>query len=210
MEYIFVFLEGIASFISPCVLPLVPIYISYFAGQDPKKNKAITNSIAFVIGYSIVFAILAVLANRFGMVLVGLTKTIKIVLGSVIIVLGLNYMDVLKINIFGNSKRFQMNMKNLNFIKSLMFGTLFSVSITPCVGTFLTSALILIATKTELLKGIILIVLYCLGLGIPFIVSAVLIDRLKSVFDFIKKNYRIIKIISGLILIIMGIYLMFF
>ena len=210
MEYILIFLEGIASFISPCVLPLVPIYISYFAGQDPKKNKAITNSIAFVIGYSIVFAILAVLANRFGMVLVGLTKTIKIVLGSVIIVLGLNYMDVLKINIFGNSKRFQMNMKNLNFIKSLMFGTLFSVSITPCVGTFLTSALILIATKTELLKGIILIVLYCLGLGIPFIVSAVLIDRLKSVFDFIKKNYRIIKIISGLILIIMGIYLMFF
>ena len=103
-----------------------------------------------------------------------------------------------------------MNMKNLNFIKSLMFGTLFSVSITPCVGTFLTSALILIATKTEFLKGIILIVLYCLGLGIPFIVSAVLIDRLKSVFDFIKKNYRIIKIISGLILIIMGIYLMFF
>ena len=210
MEYIFVFLEGIASFISPCVLPLVPIYISYFAGQDPKKNKAITNSIAFVIGYSIVFAILAVLANRFGMVLVGLTKTIKIVLGSVVIVLGLNYMDVLKINIFGNSKRYQMNLKNLNFIKSLMFGTLFSVSITPCVGTFLTSALILIATKTEFLKGIILIVLYCLGLGIPFIVSAVLIDRLKSVFDFIKKNYRIIKIVSGLILIIMGIYLIFF
>ena len=210
MEYIFVFLEGIASFISPCVLPLVPIYISYFAGQDPKKNKAITNSIAFVIGYSIVFAILAVLANRFGMVLVGLTKTIKIVLGSVVIVLGLNYMDVLKINIFGNSKRFQMNLKNLNFIKSLMFGTLFSVSITPCVGTFLTSALVLIATKTELLKGIILIFLYCLGLGIPFIVSAIFIDRLKRVFDFIKKNYRIIKIISGLILIIMGIYLMFF
>ena len=90
MEYILIFLEGIASFISPCVLPLVPIYISYFAGQDPKKNKAITNSIAFVIGYSIVFAILAVLANRFGMVLVGLTKTIKIVLGSIVIVLGLN------------------------------------------------------------------------------------------------------------------------
>lgn len=210
MEYILIFLEGIASFISPCVLPLVPIYISYFAGQDPKKNKAITNSIAFVIGYSIVFAILAVLANRFGMVLVGLTKTIKIVLGSVVIVLGLNYMDVLKINIFGNSKRFQMNLKNLNFIKSLMFGTLFSVSITPCVGTFLTSALVLIATKTELLKGIILIFLYCLGLGIPFIVSAIFIDRLKRVFDFIKKNYRIIKIVSGLILIIMGIYLIFF
>ena len=210
MEYILVFLEGIASFISPCVLPLVPIYISYFAGQDQKKNKAFTNSIAFVIGYSIVFTILAILANRFGMVLVGFTKAVKIILGSVIILLGLDYMDILKIKIFGNFKRFQMNLKSLNFIKSLMFGTLFSVSITPCVGTFLTSALILIATKTELLKGIILIFLYCQGLGIPFIVSAIFIDRLKRVFDFIKKNYRIIKIVSGLILIIMGIYLIFF
>ena len=168
MEYILIFLEGIASFISPCVLPLVPIYISYFAGQNPKKNKAITNFIAFVIGYSIVFSILAILANRFGMVLVELTKAIKIILGSVIILLGLNYMDVLKIKIFDSFKRFQMNVKNLNFLKALLFGTLFSISITPCVGTFLTSALILIATKTELFRGIVLIILYCLGLGIPF------------------------------------------
>ncbi len=144
------------------------------------------------------------------MVLVGFTKAVKIILGSVIILLGLDYMDILKIKVFGNFKRFQMNLKRLNFIKSLMFGMLFSVSITPCVGTFLTSALILIATKTELLKGIILIFLYCLGLGIPFIVSAIFIDRLKRVFDFIKKNYRIIKIVSGLILIIMGIYMIFF
>ncbi|MCR5186027.1 MAG: cytochrome c biogenesis CcdA family protein [Clostridia bacterium] len=210
MEYILVFLEGIASFISPCVLPLVPIYISYFAGQNPKKNKAITNSIAFVIGYSFVFTILAVLANRFGMALVGFTRYIKIIFGSVIILLGLNYMDVLKIKIFDNFKRFQMNAKNLNFLRALLFGTLFSISITPCVGTFLTSALILIATKTELFKGIVLIILYCLGLGIPFIISAILIDKLKNIFGFIKKNYKIIKLMSGLILIIMGVYLIFF
>ena len=210
MEYILTFLEGIASFISPCVLPLVPIYISYFAGQDSRKHKTITNSLAFVIGFSVVFVILAVLANRFGTLIVGLTKYIKITFGMIIIILGLNYMNILKFNLFSKFKRFQMNVKNLNFIKSLIFGMLFSISMTPCVGTFLTSALLLIATEEELIKGIILIVLYCLGLGIPFIISAILIDKLKNLFNFIKKNYNIIKYICGLILIIMGIYLIFF
>ena len=210
MEFILTFVEGIASFISPCVLPLVPIYISYFAGQDSKKHKAILNSLAFVIGFSIVFIVLAVLANRFGTVIVGLTKYIKIIFGIIIIILGLNYMNILKFNIFGKFKKLQMNVKNLNFIKSLIFGMLFSISMTPCVGTFLTSALLLIATEERLVKGIILIILYCLGLGIPFIISAILIDKLKNLFNFIKKNYNIIKYICGLILIIMGIYLIFF
>ena len=210
MEYILTFLEGIASFISPCVLPLVSIYISYFAGQDSKKHKAIKNSLAFVTGFSIVFIILAVLANTFGTIIVGLTKYIKITFGIIIIILGLNYMNILKFNIFSKLKKFQMDVKNLNFIRSLIFGILFSISMTPCVGTFLTSALLLIATEKELIKGIILIVLYCLGLGIPFIISAILIDKLKNVFNLIKKNYKIIKFICGLILIIMGIYLIFF
>ena len=210
MEYILTFLECIASFISPCVLPLVPIYISYFTGQESKKHKAIINSLAFVIGFSIVFIILAVLANKFGTVIVGLTKYIKIAFGIIIVILGLNYMNILKFNLFNKFKKFQINVKNLNFIKSLIFGILFSISMTPCVGTFLTSALLLIATEEKIVKGITLIVLYCLGLGIPFIISAILIDKLKNVFNLIKKNYKIIKFICGLILIIMGIYLIFF
>lgn len=210
MEYILTFLEGIASFISPCVLPLVPIYISYFAGQDSKKHKAIINSLAFVIGFSIVFIILAVVANRFGTVIVGVTKYVKVAFGIIIVILGLNYMDILKLNLFNKFKKFQMNVKNLNFIKSLIFGILFVLSMTPCVGTFLTSAILLIATEEKIVNGIFLIVLYCLGLGIPFIISAILIDKLKNVFNLIKKNYKVIKFICGLILIIMGIYLMFF
>ena len=210
MEYILTFLECIASFISPCVLPLVPIYISYFTGQESKKHKAIINSLAFVIGFSIVFIILAVLANKFGTVIVGLTKYIMIAFGIIIVILGLNYMNILKFNLFNKFKKFQINVKNLNFIKSLIFGILFSISMTPCVGTFLTSALLLIATEEKIVKGITLIVLYCLGLGIPFIISAILIDKLKNVFNLIKKNYKIIKFICGLILIIMGIYLIFF
>lgn len=208
MEYILTFLEGIASFISPCVLPLVPIYISYFAGHDSKKYKAIINSVAFVIGFSIVFTILAIFTNRFGNFIFGLTRYVKIIFGIIIIILGLNYMNILKFNIFSRFKRFQMDTNNLNFIKSLIFGMLFSISMTPCVGTFLASALLLVATE-KLMKGIMLIILFCLGLGIPFVVSAIIIDRLKNVFNFIKKNYKIIKIICGLILIAMGIYLIF-
>lgn len=208
MEYILTFLEGIASFISPCVLPLVPIYISYFAGHDSKKYKAIINSVAFVIGFSIVFTILAIFTNRFGNFIFGLTRYVKIIFGIIIVILGLNYMNILKFNIFSRFKRFQMDTNNLNFIKSLIFGMLFSISMTPCVGTFLASALLLVATE-KLMKGIMLIILFCLGLGIPFVVSAIIIDRLKNVFNFIKKNYKIIKIICGLILIAMGIYLIF-
>ena len=210
MEYVLTFLEGIASFISPCVLPLVPIYISYFATQESKKSKAIINSIGFVLGFSIIFIILAILANRFGTIIVGITKYVKIVFGIIIIILGLNYMDVLKFNLFSKMKRFKADVKDLNFIKSLIFGILFSISMTPCVGTFLTSAILLIASKAQMVKGLILIILYCLGLGIPFIISAILIDKLKNVFDFIKKNYKTINFICGLVLIIMGIYLIFF
>ena len=94
--------------------------------------------------------------------------------------------------------------------KSFVFGIMFSISMTPCVGTFLSSALLLIANQESLLKGIILIVLYCLGLGIPFIISSMLIDKLKNVFNIIKKNYKIVKIISGVILLIIGIHLIFF
>ena len=98
----------------------------------------------------------------------------------------------------------------MNFIKSFIFGILFSISWTPCIGTFLSSALLLVASSQNILKGIVLMLLYSIGLGIPFIISVILIDKLKTMFNIIKKHYNIIKIISGIILIIMGIYIIFF
>ena len=210
MVCLFTFLEGIASFISPCVLPLLPIYVSYFTGEDKNKNKAIANSIAFVLGFSIVFIILAILANRVGSAATPYMKYIKIFFGVLVIILGLNYMEILKFDLFSKIKKFNVNVKNLNIIRAFIFGILFSISMTPCVGTFLSSALLLIASKESMIEGIILIILYCIGLGIPFIISTILIDKLKSTFNFIKKNYKIVRIISGIILIIMGIYLIFF
>ena len=191
MDYLFTFIEGIASFISPCVLPMLPIYISYFIGEDNKKvSKAVINSIGGIISNNI--------------------KYVKILFGIIIILLGLNYMEILKIKLLNKTKGINKKVKDLNFFKALIFGMLFSISWTPCIGTFLASALLLIAKNQDMVKGILLMLIYSAGLGIPFIISAVLLEKLKEVFNFVKKHYDIIKKISGVILIIMGIYMIFF
>ena len=212
MEYLFTFLEGIASFISPCLLPMIPIYISYFIGEneDNKNNKAIINSIGFVLGFTSVFIILSIFASTFGSFVSKQIEYIKIFFGILIILLGLNYIGILKINFLNKTKRLKFNKENLNFFKSFIFGFLFSISWTPCIGSFLSSALLLVATHQNIFKGIVLMLLYSIGLGIPFKISAILLDNLKVMFDFIKKHYNIIKLISGLVLIFMGIYMIFF
>lgn len=211
MDYILIFLEGIASFISPCLLPMVPIYISYFIGEDNQNNKkAIMNSIGFVLGFTIVFLIFSIFASSIGFLLSNYIKYIKIFFGILIILFGLNYMEILKIEILNKTRIKKLNFKNFNFFKSIIFGMLFSISWTPCIGTFLSSALLLIAKGQNILKGIILMLIYSVGLGIPFIISAILIEKLKKVFDCIKKHYDIIKNISGAILVISGIYMIIF
>lgn len=210
MEYVFTFLEGFASFISPCLLPMLPIYISYFMGDKENDNKkTIINSIGFVIGFTIVFLLMAIFASTLGIFVSKYLKYIKVIFGIIVILLGLNYMEVLNFKFLNNSKGINMKVKNLNFLKSMLFGILFSISWTPCVGTFLGSALLLVAKGNDLLKGIILMLLYSIGLGIPFVISVILMEKLKSIFDFIKKNYGVIKKICGIVLIIMGIYIMF-
>ncbi|MBQ9267315.1 MAG: cytochrome c biogenesis protein CcdA [Clostridia bacterium] len=209
MEFLFTFLEGIASFVSPCMLPMVPIYVSYFAGSEEKqKGRALLNSIGFVIGFTIVFVVLAVFASSLGAVLSTAIKYVKILFGVLIIVLGLNYIGVFKIPFLNRSATINSDLKNIHFWKAILFGMIFSISWTPCVGAFLSSALLLIAKNQNLLKGILLILVYSLGLGVPFVISAVLIEKLRGTFDFIKKHYHVIQKISGLILVVMGIYVM--
>ena len=210
MEYVFTFLEGIASFISPCLLPMLPIYISYFIGEDDKNtSKAVINASGFVLGFTIVFLILSIFASQLGIFISSNIKYIKVVFGIIIILFGLNYMEIFKIKFLNKSKVINANTKNLNFIKAMLFGILFSISWTPCIGTFLSSALLLVAKQQDMIKGILLMVVYSIGLGIPFIISVALIEKLKEMFDFIKKNYNAIKKISGIILIIMGVYTIF-
>lgn len=211
MIYILTFLEGIASFISPCILPMIPIYVSYFVGKNTEKtSKAITNAIGFVFGFTIVFLTLSIFASSVGSVLNKYIQYIKVLFGIVIIILGLNYMDIVKIKFLNMRKQIKADIKDFNFIKALVFGILFSASWTPCVGTFLSSALLLIAKEQNVFKGILLIIIYSIGLGIPFIISVAFIEKLKKLFNVIKNNYQKIKVVSGAILIIMGIYMIIF
>ena len=205
MQYIIAFLEGIITFISPCLLPMLPIYISYFAGGGERtRKKTLIGASGFVLGFTLVFVALGVFAGTLGGLLREYQTVVNIVSGIVVIILGLNFLGVLKINICGRNSM-QVVKKDKGFFSAIFFGIAFSLGWTPCVGAFLGTALMLVAQQGHVLEGVIMLLLYSAGLGIPFIVSALLIDQLKSTFDFIKRHYNIINIISGSFLILIGI-----
>ncbi len=211
MEYVFTFLEGIASFISPCLLPMVPIYLAYFAGKEEKQtSKVVQNAIGFVLGFTMIFVILAIFASGLGKLVSNNMQYIKWVFGVIMILFGLNYMEIFNFKIVNKMNSFKINVQNMNFIKSIFFGILFSITWTPCIGTFLSSALLLVAKQQQFFKGILLMLVYSIGLGIPFVISAILIEKLKGFFEVIKRNFKIVRKISGIILLGMGIYMIFF
>ena len=204
MQYFISFLEGIITFVSPCLLPMLPIYISYFAGGSEKNTKkVITNALGFILGFTAVFILLGALAGSFGRFLKEYSVAVNIVTGLIVIIFGLNYLGFFKLNIFKGSN--SAKTENLGFFSSALFGVVFSIGWTPCVGAFLGSALMLAASRGSVMEGIIMLLLYSLGLGIPFFVSAILIDKLKGAFTVIKKHYKIINIISGTLLVTVGV-----
>ena len=205
--YLITFLEGIISFISPCMLPMIPIYLSYFAGDANKKRNTLINSIAFVTGFTLIFCLLGIFAGTFGSLLRNYQTIVNIICGIIVILFGLNYLDLIHINIFKtkNKKATKIN----GIFSAFLFGIIFSINLTPCVGAFLGSALMMASVSGTMLKGTLLLFLYSLGLGIPIILSALLIHKLNSLFTFIKKNYKIINVICGIFLILIGILMMF-
>lgn len=207
MVYLITFLEGIISFISPCMLPMIPIYLTYFEGDANKKNNTVINSIAFVIGFTVVFCILGIFAGTIGALLKNYQTIVNIVCGVIVIIFGLNYLEFINIKIFkGKSSN---NNKVVGIFSAFLFGIIFSINLTPCVGAFLGSALMMASVSGTILKGVSLLFVYSLGLGIPIILSAILIKKLSSVFEFIKKHYKVINNICGIFLIIIGIAMAF-
>lgn len=208
MQYFIAFLEGLITFISPCLLPMLPVYVSYFAGGTERSTKkTLKNSLGFVLGFTIVFVALGALAGTLGSFLQKYRLFMNILTGLIVIFFGLNFLGVFKLNIFkGINKSVDKN--NLGFFSSMLFGMIFSIGWTPCVGAFLGSALALASQQGKVLTGIIMLMAYSLGLGVPFVLSAVLIDKLKSTFNFIKKNYKTINIISGGLLVLIGLLMM--
>lgn len=205
MQYVISFLEGIITFISPCLLPILPIYISYFAGGGERSTKkTLTGAIGFVVGFTVVFILMGALAGTVGSFLKEHQTAVNIISGIVVIFFGLNFLGVFKLNLFRGSNR-SVDTSNMGFFSAVLFGMIFSLGWTPCVGAFLGSALMLASQQGSVLAGTLMLLAYSLGLGVPFILSAVLIDKLKSAFDWIKRNYKVINIVSGSLLILIGI-----
>ena len=204
MQYFISFLDGIITFISPCLLPMLPIYVSYFAGGGERSTKkTVVGALGFVTGFTIVFTALGALAGTIGSLLIKYQTVVNIVSGLIVIIFGLNFLGVLNFNFFHGIRK-NVDTENMRFFSAALFGMIFSIGWTPCVGAFLGSALMLASTQAHMVKGVLMLLSYSLGFGIPFIVSAVLIDKLKGAFNFIKSNYEIVNKISGAFLILVG------
>lgn len=204
MQYIISFLEGIITFISPCLLPMLPIYISYFAGGGERTTRrTVLGACGFVIGFTAVFVAMGAMAGTLGGFLAKYQTVVNVISGLVVIFFGLNFMGVFRLNLFKGVKS-NLDTTDLNFFSACLFGVIFSLGWTPCVGAFLGSALMLASQQGHVLTGMLMLLCYSLGLGVPFVLSAVLIDKLKSAFDLIKRNYKVINLVSGSLLIVIG------
>ena len=206
MIYFLTFLEGIISFISPCMLPLLPVYISYFAAGDGAKRKTALRVAFFVMGFTAVFTLLGVFAGLAGTLRDKYETAVNVVTGLVVVVLGLSYLEIVRIPFF---KGFTGVKCGATALSAFVFGVVFSVSLSPCVGAFLGSALMLAAGTGGAVKGAVMLLCYSLGLGIPLAISAFVLDRLKNVFGFIKKNYKVINTVCGVFLVVIGICMCF-
>lgn len=210
MQYMIVFVEGIISFISPCHLPLLPLYIAYIAGGTDeggiRKNVVLKNSIGFVLGFTLIYVLLGAFAGTLGNFLQEYQTIFSIIVGVIVILFGLNFLGVLPKFLAKHSHGKSLEPKKVvGFGSSTLFGIVFAIGWTPCVGAFLGSALLLASQQGSAIQGTLMLLCFSLGLGIPFIFSALLIDKLTSTFDFIKKHYSTVTVVSGIFLILMGI-----
>ena len=201
MQYLITFLEGIVSFLSPCMLPLLPAYVGYFAGGMEKKRHTVARATAFVLGFALVFCLLGVTAGTIGAALAGHRRAVDLACGVFVIVFGLAYLDVIPLPFFRGVQR--VGTEGLG--GAFLFGMVYAAGLTPCVGAFLGSALMLAASVGGTWKGLGLLLAYSLGLGIPFVLSAVLIDRLGGAIAWVQAHYRALNAVCGMSLIVMGV-----
>ena len=188
-----------------------PVYILYFTGgsaEEGKSRKTLINALGFVLGFTLVFVSLGAFMAGLGSLLQRYHIVVNLITGAVVVVFGLNFMGVLNIRFLNGTHKIQREVKDLGFFSAVLFGIIFSIGWTPCVGTFLGSALLMASQQGSVLQGILMLLLYSLGLGIPFLVSALLIDKLKGTFQFIKMHYQTINRICGGLLVFVGIFMM--
>ena len=211
-ELLIAFGAGLISFLSPCVLPLIPGYISYISGSSlkeliEKKNVNLTPVILFTVGFSLVFIIFGAASTFLGQVLLQNSYELRIGAGLVIIILSLHIIGIINLKFLNYEKRIQTNL-NTNFYSPVLIGMAFAFGWTPCIGPILGSILVLASTEESISKGILLLAFYSLGLALPFVLSGYLIQKFLIFSKNFKKNINLISKIGGIILLITGILIL--
>lgn len=211
MPYILLGVEGILTFISPCLLPMLPIYLAYISGQVEQvgaksqgRRPFLIQAILFVLGFTLVFIVMSLFVTTLGRFVLMNRTLIHQIAGGFMMLIGVDYF-------LGNPlmNRIQLgSQKTFNHSSAFILGMVFSISWTPCVGTFLASALSYAATSTSYLESVGLLLSYSLGLGIPFILSALFIEEMLVVVHWIKQHYEVIRKVSGIFLIAFGLFTM--
>ena len=218
MNLFVAFLEGLLTFFTPCIFPLVPSYISYITGfsieeltqRDTKRllYKSITGSLHFILGFSIIFILLGFSASYAGSLVFEFQNYIRIIGGAVVIFFGLIVTGLLNIAPLNIEKKISMKNKPVGFVGALLLGVTFAAAWVPCVGPILSSILIIASTSETRYYGGLLLLSYCIGLGLPIFLSAVAFNYFLAVYKHTVKYLRAISIISGIILIMIGLLLM--
>lgn len=202
MTYLITFLEGIFSFLSPCMLPLLPVYLTYFAGNaDREKGSGLPRTLAFVAGFTVSFLVLGLLFSALGSLLRAHQTAVNLVCGLIMIGFGLSCLGLFHLPQLGQG---QSRVQVGGVFSAFLFGLLYPVYLTPCIGAFLGSALALATASGSMTQGVLLLLLYALGLGIPFVLSALIMSHLDLLFQKIKAHYDVVNRICGIFLIAVG------
>ncbi len=205
------FFEGLLAFVSPCMLPMLPVYLMYLAAETEHGKKAsIVNTIGFVCGFTLIFMALGATATAIGTAMQEHRVLLQRVSGAVILIFGLHFLGIFKIGFLDVEKKIDLNLqKRGGFIGALVFGAVFSLGWSPCLGPFLGSALMLASSSNTVLKGVFYLFVFSMGLGVPYILAAVFFTNIKGLFQWLKKHGRQIKIVSGLVLVFAGLAMIF-
>ncbi len=204
------FIAGVLTFLSPCVLPLIPAYLSYICGENlqyiKEKKRSFSlffQALVFVLGFGLVFVIFG--ASSAKIISVFAPTWLKQLAGIIVILFGLHFLHIFRFSFLYKSKQIQLDTQShfKRFFSPFILGLSFGLGWTPCIGPIFTSIIILSSTQEDL--GILLMITYAIGIGVPFLLVALFIQQSFDFFNKIKKHFRIIEIISGTLLIILGV-----
>ena len=233
---LFVLLEGFLAFVSPCILPMLPVYFLYLSGESiidtensttntlealspteskdltparkPRSRRLIINTMFFILGFTLVFLLLGATSTAIGQIFNSNRVLLERVSGGVIILLGIHMTGLIKIPLLNQDHRLNFGKRKVGLISALFLGIAFSLGWSPCLGPFLGSALLLSGQSSTLWEGMALLFVFSLGLAIPFLMASILFEELTAVFTWFKKHMKLVRIVSGSLLVILGILML--